>query len=1237
MKSIHKKNRLLYQQGYNPSIFIHPLNQCIMKNLIILVLVLLGSNVNGQYDYIPSSPEVELLKNDINSSSNGYTGNGSISIPITTISDNGITVPISITYNTSGIPVASEASWVGLGWNLNYGGVLTREVMGKDDFTFIDNSGVERDGFFSKILANGAPFGFFPDPDYIQSPLENIPEDNSIVKAYRIHDTNNPHDGIDGQEYVLNDDVCYRDTIDYMSDIYTFSFPSGSGKFIINNNGEFIPLTNHNFKIEYISISKSWKITDGHGIQYYYGTNENSKQKKYSQSFVFAGQTEGTPYNISNPSGLSPTENISLESWYLDRVVSPSGGEIDYTYERIQKGIKSIPNFSETLIKSLKNLSLITGSTQSTFQHVKEAILSRLTMDRISITSINSSLGEEITFETRGDERKDLVGGNVLEKVIKKVNGKLVKTAHFGNQNYFESEELAAEYSWPSLLSNYESYNYIFSDRIGENDFLRLKLDSLYFTGSDNSSLPPYIFKYNKETLPPKTSFLTDFWGYANGNKNGGTTNTSSFPKGVYMNYDAINDKCLHSHFNFADKSSSFDYAVASSLKRIKNPLGGIEKYGFELNEFEPKTINELYQMGDDEYDSIDKYITGNDFLIDPLLLDDDFDIYHDEQCHNIIRVDGTGYIGNQSFCQDYSGTLKLVNNQNGEEFTTNLWSTTNTDGTFEVSLSDKSNITQGNFSVYLIGNGCVLGSNDGSYFDISILSQYIGDEQVISKGAGLRIKTRSTDDSNGNILTESRQYSSGKLFAIPSFLSGGFFLQQMGSNFNDEHYNSIVKIWSNSRVPLTNAISENRVGYGTCDIIYSGQGVGYSTKLEYFNKKSVIDGFAEFSKLGLYRFSPLKNGIVLKETTKNQGGLKVSETTNTYETDYHHFDWVWSTTILEDFVLFTSNLTTPPASGCTNTNTFAPEVLFAKIGFVPQWVKLDKSTKRTWGTDGSGPVELKTNYTYNNQNYSIKSQLQGSIGLSKKTEYEYGNDVGFMNQANMVAVPTITKVNSGDGGGSKIVYRQLGDMIVVDKHYTAVDGGGWKEVVGLSYLDTDDPYPDSIKLNTKPLKEALTWGTDDEVGLLKGRKYVDRIWTYEYNDIRLLESSEDHNNIISSYDYDGFQRLKEAKSNNDRISNNTTYQLGLAIGLNNIVSTTLAHSSGGYQTDMELDGVGRTISTSKRGYLDGGGDLIVSQKYDALGRATEINDPTAGGKTTYTYESSPLNRLLKTFPPGSP
>jgi YD repeat-containing protein len=63
-----------------------------------------------------------------------YTGRANISIPIYEVSAGKMSVPISLSYNSTGVKVAEMASSVGLGWSLNAGGMITKNIKGIDDF-----------------------------------------------------------------------------------------------------------------------------------------------------------------------------------------------------------------------------------------------------------------------------------------------------------------------------------------------------------------------------------------------------------------------------------------------------------------------------------------------------------------------------------------------------------------------------------------------------------------------------------------------------------------------------------------------------------------------------------------------------------------------------------------------------------------------------------------------------------------------------------------------------------------------------------------------------------------------------------------------------------------------------------------------------------------------------------------------------------------------------------------------
>lgn len=107
---------------------------------ILLFLIFCGlalhatsqNNREGYYVNIQPPTAASLMKN-IDHPVGLYHGNPEISHTLYTLKDGAVELPITLQYNTSGIKVSEEASWVGLGWHLNVGGMIVQNAVGKLD------------------------------------------------------------------------------------------------------------------------------------------------------------------------------------------------------------------------------------------------------------------------------------------------------------------------------------------------------------------------------------------------------------------------------------------------------------------------------------------------------------------------------------------------------------------------------------------------------------------------------------------------------------------------------------------------------------------------------------------------------------------------------------------------------------------------------------------------------------------------------------------------------------------------------------------------------------------------------------------------------------------------------------------------------------------------------------------------------------------------------------------------
>src|SRR6187399_81828 len=75
---------------------------------------------------IPPSPNAQAFQTYGSTPVALYEGLPNISIPVYQVQCGSLSLPISLSYNYIGLYPLQDASWVGLGWNLDVGGVVTR-------------------------------------------------------------------------------------------------------------------------------------------------------------------------------------------------------------------------------------------------------------------------------------------------------------------------------------------------------------------------------------------------------------------------------------------------------------------------------------------------------------------------------------------------------------------------------------------------------------------------------------------------------------------------------------------------------------------------------------------------------------------------------------------------------------------------------------------------------------------------------------------------------------------------------------------------------------------------------------------------------------------------------------------------------------------------------------------------------------------------------------------------------
>lgn len=87
---------------------------------------------SGQ-NFLPASPEISSLFSFSEIPVNFYTGQPQINIPIYTVTSGSLQVPITLSYDASGVRLDEVPGPVGMKWSLRAGGAITRSVKGQED------------------------------------------------------------------------------------------------------------------------------------------------------------------------------------------------------------------------------------------------------------------------------------------------------------------------------------------------------------------------------------------------------------------------------------------------------------------------------------------------------------------------------------------------------------------------------------------------------------------------------------------------------------------------------------------------------------------------------------------------------------------------------------------------------------------------------------------------------------------------------------------------------------------------------------------------------------------------------------------------------------------------------------------------------------------------------------------------------------------------------------------------
>lgn len=310
-----------------------------------------------------------------------YSGTPNVSIPLHSIEVGDINLPLTLSYHTSGIKVEELSSWIGLGWSMSAGGMITTETRGIEDTrTGSDLSVIP--GMIDRALGASlySPYSWAP---MLLDEL-SMGTDDDKLKLREIM-----HGSIDGE-----------------SDLYYVNCAGLSAKFFQNNNGDFMIAPHVDLDISYDEQEMIWTVVDAKGITYEFVERE---------------------FSHADAAGMPTTT-----AWWINEIRDSNGNTIQFHYSQYLSHAYTMSQSGYSYVESDGSYQNPQISEQLIFDH------SLLTLQRLE--KITASNGIEVNFYA-SESRQDQEYEHSLDSIyFLNSSGSVFKRVYF-DHSYFQGIE----------------------------------------------------------------------------------------------------------------------------------------------------------------------------------------------------------------------------------------------------------------------------------------------------------------------------------------------------------------------------------------------------------------------------------------------------------------------------------------------------------------------------------------------------------------------------------------------------------------------------------------------------------------------------------------------------------------------------------------------------------------------------------------------------------------------------
>lgn len=586
---------------------------------------------------LPSSNALELGKFG-KTPVNLFNGAINPNISIYTIKQGKLTLPINVSYYGCGVKVDRHPTWVGLNWNLNAGGVITRVVRDLPDDYDCPNS----------LQVYDAPFSFMRE--YLSSIGANTT--GGTKAGYLFKNENNSEEErralSNGVDYYIDWLVSKKKYIlDTEPDEFFFNFNGITGIFYLSESGQWKVQSDYNVKIKDYHITSipndidilnnqsfmsnilsefdgpfascilsinflnsqryhltSFTLVTDDGVEYTFGSNGVNK--------------EGVEYSI--PFHEQLTDSWTTMAWYLTEIKSPNGDKIILNYETDDY----TANFYLSFLSKFETLTvddplltyncsffnsdpmryngqIVFGNdyTNPRFAPVVGSLIRSQYLSSIITENETVTFNRTNSFELGYNNATYF--GNQMLGIMKLVNGSFIEStcANILTQCPFvylfaknpQMQNAASEIKWKRLINisvSGNEFNTIFKFNYNNIQNERLMLKSIIQYDENNNKISDgYRFEYYDNptiTLPDYLSESSDHWGYNNGNTNHVIGDIYRYIPQIFPVdfYETKGDELYLSR----EPTNNLDIAQEGSLSSIYYPTGGYTRYEYEMHDF---------------------------------------------------------------------------------------------------------------------------------------------------------------------------------------------------------------------------------------------------------------------------------------------------------------------------------------------------------------------------------------------------------------------------------------------------------------------------------------------------------------------------------------------------------------------------------------------------------------------------------------------------------------------------